>query len=517
MAPEPAPPRIPGADYVRHVGSGGFADVFLYRQHVPDRNVAIKVPRYTLDTDSSDAFRREVNLMARLSAHPAVLTVHGVGTCEDGRQYLVTEYCPPPSLVDRVRSRPLAVDDVLDKGIRLAGALASLHREGIIHRDVKPGNILLTELGLPVLTDFGLAASMSAGQHDGARGLSLPWSPPEQQRGNSVLDPTADVYSLGATLWTMLCGYSPFEVPGGDNSESALTMRILNVPAPRTGREDVPEELERVLARSMAKDPAARQSSAVEFARGLQQVQWDQSLPVTSFDVLEYGDGSASNGRGPTSFLVEPGSRGAAPAPLGRQYAETKVSRVILIDEAAAATAASPSLNFVPDQRRLEGQATLPLLRSRAESRGERARRRSVQRNLTTVVVGFLALVLAVGVVAGMAFRHLWQSAVPTDSPPAETTESGVLTNVPVPTVRSATGLSGTVGPDGVTFSWDSAGQGVSYLYRVVDPTEGRPVQETPKTSVIVAPVEGRTCLELVVRQEKGATSAPVVTCVVTP
>lgn len=420
MPSAPVPPKIPGADFVRHIGSGGFADVFLFRQRMPARNIAVKVPRSGTRRERNGAFEREVNLMARMSAHPAVLTVFSVGRCQDGRPYLVTEYCPPPTLTTRIRTTPMDVPEVLDKGIRLAGALASLHREGIVHRDVKPGNILLTELGLPVLTDFGLAAAMSENPSLGNKGLSLPWSPPEQQRGDAVLDPTADVYSLGATLWTMLCGHSPFEIPGGDNSEAMLTLRILNSPVPRTGRDDVPEEFERLLATAMAKDPAQRFSSAVSLAKSLQQVQRDTRRNVTSFDLLEYADGGA-RAEVAESILVEPPLvPGGAPSQSSR-LGGTRISRVLLIDEESAPEEAGRHAS--PESSSAHSG---PLPGSGTASRSEAARRRSEKRSMTRIGAALLGGALTIGVGAGLLLGY-WRSA---PSPAPE--QSSATASVPV-------------------------------------------------------------------------------------
>lgn len=283
-APQP-PPKIPGATYKSHLGSGGFADVFLYEQRVPRRDVAVKVLIEGASTASKEAFEAEANLMARLASHPSILSVYGAGVAETGQLYLVMEYCPPPNMGRRVKQRPLTVQRALEVGIQLAGAVESLHRVGIIHRDIKPPNVLVTSYNHPVLTDFGIAVSSHDTQR--AEGFSPGWASPEQQTESAQPGPQADVFSLAATIYTFLTGRAPFEIVGGDNTELAMINRVLRMPLPKTGRQDVPPQLERVFAVAMAKRPEERYPSAVDFARALQEVQTDLRQQMTRIDLLE--------------------------------------------------------------------------------------------------------------------------------------------------------------------------------------------------------------------------------------
>lgn len=281
------PPRIPNAEYIHDLGSGGFADVFLYHQEIPSRHIAVKVLRYGASSEQNGAFEAEANLMAQMSTHPSILSVYGAGVSDDGRSYLMMEYCPPPHLGKRARQRPFRVPRVLDMGIRIAGAVETLHRAHILHRDIKPSNILVTQFGHPVITDFGIAVPFEEVMTRGGTGFSVPWAAPEQQSGGGPFGPALDVYSLSATIYTMLTGRSPFEVPGGDNSEIAMVTRVLRSPVPRINRKDVPVELERVLAIGMAKDPDNRYPSAMDLAVALQEVQTDMHQRPTQVDVIE--------------------------------------------------------------------------------------------------------------------------------------------------------------------------------------------------------------------------------------
>ena len=242
------PPALPGFSYLRPLGSGGFADVFLYEQNLPRRQVAIKVLLAEVVSDPvRRLFQAEANLMAQLSAHPSVLTVFQAGVSADGRPYLVMEYCSN-SLDLRYRSGRLPVSELLRIGVTIASAVETAHRAGVLHRDIKPSNILTTAYGHPVLADFGIAATLGEAEETDQVGLSIPWSAPEVLFDGSPGSVAAEVWSLGATLYTLLAGRSPFELPGDRNSPAQLMARIQKTALPAIGRPDVPERLELVLA-----------------------------------------------------------------------------------------------------------------------------------------------------------------------------------------------------------------------------------------------------------------------------
>ena len=277
-----SPPLIDGYTYVQLLGSGGFADVFKYQQLRPRREVALKVLLRGLGADAQRQFEHEANLMALLSNHPSIVSIHASGVAPDGRPYLVMESCQPRHLGARIRSRPLSVGRALQIGIQVAGAVETAHRLGILHRDIKPANILFTEFGRPALTDFGISV-VDGGQT--ALAFSAAWAPPEQIE-NRPMGPSGDVYALAGTVWAMLVGHSPFDAPG-DNSSLAVASRVRTVPLAPTGRADVPESLERVLRTAMAKQPEQRYASALEFARALQGVQAELHESVTTIEVRD--------------------------------------------------------------------------------------------------------------------------------------------------------------------------------------------------------------------------------------
>ncbi|WP_309127383.1 protein kinase [Microbacterium sp.] len=284
-APSP-PPELPGFSYLRPLGTGGFADVFLYEQQLPKREVAVKVLLADrLTAGAAAEFTNEANVMALLSTHPAIVTIYQAGVAEDGRPYLVMEYCPKPNLQIRTRKEPFSVAEALRVGVQVSGAVETAHRAGVLHRDIKPANILVTAYNRPALTDFGIAST--TGTTGEAAGMSIPWSPPESFADNPTTGVRTDVYALGATVYTLLSGRSPFERKGERNTSADLIERIERMAVPSLGRADVPDSLQVTLARAMAKRPEERYPSAVAFARALQKVQIELAHSVTPIDIVD--------------------------------------------------------------------------------------------------------------------------------------------------------------------------------------------------------------------------------------
>lgn len=280
-----APPSLPGFEHVRLLGSGGYSDVFLYQQQMPRREVAIKVLlAEELEDTGRRAFHDEANAMASVSTHPFIVTVFHADVSAGGHPYLVMEYYPRPNFSVRARSEQIPVAEVLRVGIQVASAVETAHRAGILHRDIKPANILTSEYNRPGLTDFGIATTTAGGE---AEGMSIPWSPPEVVNSAAPGDATADVYSLAATVYTLLAGRSPFEVVGGSNRSLDLIQRIESGSPPPTGRADVPGSLERVLRHGMSRSPLDRPSSAAELARMLQSVEVEQGWSTTQLEIRE--------------------------------------------------------------------------------------------------------------------------------------------------------------------------------------------------------------------------------------
>lgn len=309
-----APPILPGLAYIRPLGSGGFADVFLYEQDMPRRNVAVKVlPSDVRDPELRRMFNAEADVLAHLSAHPSIVTVYQAGISADGRPFIVMEYCPG-SLAERYRIERIPVDEVLSIGVRMAGAIESAHRAGLVHRDVKPSNILITTFGTPVLADFGISSSLIQKSAEEVLAMSIPWSAPEviaEQTPGSI---SSEVWSLGATVYSLLAGHSPFERrERGQNSKDLLRRRITRATYTEIARADVPSSLQSVLATAMSRDPARRHASARAFAEALQDVQRELGLSPTPLEIPDDGwspasaavDFSDSTLRGPARSQLE--------------------------------------------------------------------------------------------------------------------------------------------------------------------------------------------------------------------
>jgi len=317
--PQSSPPVLPGFAYLRPLGAGGFADVFLYEQDLPRRTVAVKVlSSDAIDPAARRLFDAEANAMAQLSMHPSILTIHQASISSDGRPYLVTEYCPE-TFGERYRRAPIALPVVLDTGIRMAAALETAHRAGMLHRDVKPSNILVTQLGQPVLGDFGIAASAS-GPDDQEQlvAMSIPWSSPEVVSERTTGTVRSEIWSLGATLYTLLAGRSPFASPERErNTRELMRERVLRAHYTPLHRPDVPPQVEQLLARTMAKDPEQRPSTMLQLAEELRRLQQELGLLPTPIDVasgIAAPSAGPQDGRGPVISTVSRDSRRAARA-----------------------------------------------------------------------------------------------------------------------------------------------------------------------------------------------------------
>jgi serine/threonine protein kinase len=319
-----APPVLPGFTYVRPLGTGGFADVFLYEQDMPRRVVAVKVLlNDAINPDVLRVFNAEADIMARLSAHPSIVTIYQASISSDGRPYLAMEYCPD-TMGARYKKTPLGVGEVLDAGVRIAAALETAHRSGVLHRDIKPSNILITSLGGPVLADFGIAAALGADAEEPELvAMSVPWSSPEVLAEKVSGSVASEIWSLGATLYTLLAGRSPFELADrAKNTRDQLSARVAKAHYTPMGRTDVSEKLESILARSMSKDPAKRYESMYAFAEDLRWAQYELGMPPTALEVaapewaaaaspVSFADAAR---RGPVITTVNKDSRRAARA-----------------------------------------------------------------------------------------------------------------------------------------------------------------------------------------------------------
>jgi len=291
---------VPGYSDLRRIGRGGFSTVYRADQERLGRVVALKIMSIeAADERALRNFRRECDLAGRLAGHPNVVTVLDIGTTGSGRPYVAMDYFEHGSLGDLVaRQGPLPVADVLRIGVEVAGALAAAHEAGILHRDVKPGNILLSRYGVPVLGDFGIARLVEETLDAATRTLAFTphHAPPEALEG-ARLTPAADVYSLGSTLYQLLAGHPAFRQNPGEGI-SRLLLRILRDDVPAISRADLPPAVVEALRQSMAKRPEVRFAGAAAFAGQLQRIQAELGQAVTepryrTLPVPTAGGGSA--------------------------------------------------------------------------------------------------------------------------------------------------------------------------------------------------------------------------------
>ncbi|HXQ33162.1 MAG TPA: protein kinase, partial [Anaerolineales bacterium] len=263
------------------LGRGGMATV--YRAYDPsfDREVAVKVlPREMVHNLVFRArFKRELKLIASLE-HPAIVPVYDVGEEEDGRQYFVMRYMGGDSLSDWIRRGALSLQDTAIIIERLASALDYAHSKGIVHRDIKPDNVLFDETNHPYLTDFGIAKlTESAVSATGGGTMGTPaYVSPEQAQGAKV-DGRADIYGMGVMIYEMLTGNKPYDA----DSPMSVAVRHITEPVPDIlqDRPDLSIDVDMVIRTAMAKDKEDRFPTAVELSRALSRAAFgeDRTTP----------------------------------------------------------------------------------------------------------------------------------------------------------------------------------------------------------------------------------------------
>lgn len=260
------PRRIASYTLLEPIGHGGMAVVYRARQDSLERTVAIKILSENLaaSTEFMERFRREARTVANLR-HPNVITVFDFGEDENGVPYLVLEYIEGPTLADLMDT---GLDDRRIPGLldQIAAGLDYAHARGVIHRDIKPGNVLMTDDGRAVLADFGLAWLLE-GAHLTLTGgvIGTPEYMAPEQAGGEAIDHRVDVYALGVVLYEMLVGARPFVA----ETPIAVLLQHLQDPPPSIvdARPDLPLGVGEVIARALAKDPSERFGSAGELAR----------------------------------------------------------------------------------------------------------------------------------------------------------------------------------------------------------------------------------------------------------
>jgi hypothetical protein len=491
------PPSIDGYTYERPLGGGGFADVYLYRHDVLERHDAVKVLRQTVDDEDTRAlFVAEANLMAKVSAHPNIVTIHTAGVSRDRRAYMVMEYYPQNHYGIRLEAGPIPVAQVLAIGIKIAGAVDYAHQARVIHRDIKPANILAGRE--PALTDFGISAVHSDIQAEVSRGYSPAYSPKEILENSHPGDARSDVYSLAATLWAMLVGRAPFERPEG-SSRSELVARGINDPVPRLPADLTPDALELVLRRALDKDPDRRPQTARDLGRQLQSIERELGHPESRLVLFE-DDSSLDSAVAQVVAAVERTKRGGGvvidltPRPEPRATEGRVVERRFDLDpdahERVEQPAPAPGPGTTPRGTRSDREPTPAAeLRAGTTPRAHADKQQEVREPVPEPAHDrvprrrgvIVAAAVAAGLVAALvAFALLGGGS--DARPPAATTADGVddVVNPGAPnelTLGPVTNLTGARDGDVVTFDWEYATRdGLDFIVQRVDLASEAPV-----------------------------------------
>jgi serine/threonine-protein kinase len=277
-----APGRVLGSRYrlVQPIARGGMATVWVADDPVLSRQVAVKILKDDLAGDEATRarFRHEAVAAARLS-HPSIVSTYDTGD-DDGTAYIVMELVEGPTLRRLIHDNGgLPVRDVVRLGAQVADALDAAHRAGLVHRDVKPANVLVPPRGPVKVTDFGIATSANAGDltKTGTVMGTARYLAPEQVNGRPT-DARTDVYALGLLMFEALTGHAPF---GGDTDVATAMARLTtSAPPVRAERPDVPPALDHVIHRCLARDPDQRFESAAEVREALRRTELDPTGSV---------------------------------------------------------------------------------------------------------------------------------------------------------------------------------------------------------------------------------------------
>jgi serine/threonine protein kinase len=277
---------FPGFTNVREIGGGGFATVYSAKETDTGRPVALKLlnirdaPPHALES-----FRRETLALGSLSTHPNIVTLYRTMTSADDRPVLVMELCKE-SIYQQAKTSPPPMQRSVSVAVKIAGALETAHRAGMLHRDVKPQNILLTHYDEPALADFGVARLQSSSEATaGVFGFTTIHAAPEMLEG-AVATAATDVYELASTLYQLLEGRAAFRTFDGEAPASVI-LRILRDPVPPLSAADAPIALSDLLVSAMAKSPDERPPSSAAFAEALNDIERTQDWPLTHFALME--------------------------------------------------------------------------------------------------------------------------------------------------------------------------------------------------------------------------------------
>ena len=260
------------------IGQGGFAAVYKAADAAHGREVAIKVLEGALGETERRRFDRERQTMGRLGSHPNIMPVYESGYTESGEGYIVMQLASGGSLGARLRSTgPVPWPEAVEIMAAVAGATQAAHDSGVLHRDIKPDNILIDQYGNPKLSDFGIAAVANNATATMSTTATLAHAAPELLQGQQI-GPGVDIYALGSTLFNLITGLPPFIRPGDEGVTPMITRALTEAP-PDLRPRGVPDSVARIIEQSLAKDPAQRQPTAQAMAAQLKAAASGAPVP----------------------------------------------------------------------------------------------------------------------------------------------------------------------------------------------------------------------------------------------
>lgn len=277
-------------EIIEKIGEGGMSEVFKAKCRVLNRYVAIKVLKKEFSTDNEfvEKFKLEATAAAALSCNN-IVSIYDVGS-QDGINYIVMELVTGKTLKQVIRDRTrLSFNETLDKGMQIARALECAHKNHIIHRDIKPQNILVTEDGIVKVTDFGIAKAMNSATITNTTKIigSAHYFSPEQAKG-SVVDFRTDIYSLGIVLYEMIVGKVPYDA---DSPVSVALKHIQeSVVPPIQLNPYIPESMNKLILKAMEKDPNKRYQTIKEMISDMQMIQFNQNTDINVSSMDDTGD-----------------------------------------------------------------------------------------------------------------------------------------------------------------------------------------------------------------------------------
>ncbi len=303
---------------IRRIGRGGYGQVYLARDDELDRLVAIKVssPRRPVGSEEVEAYLAEGRALAKLD-HPHIVPVYDVGRMDDGRCYVVSKFIEGSDLRVLMRRARPSFRESAELVATVAEALNHAHARGLVHRDVKPSNVLTDAKRTPFLADFGLALreedyGLNAGRILG----TLAYMSPEQARGEShLVDGRADIFSLGVVLYELLTGVRPFV--GAHSSDVLRAIATHDPRPPRQRDESIPRELERICLRAIARQPSGRYATAKDFADDLRAFLAGGGMDSSSNPRPSIAGGAATPAQGNHADQPAPRSGASALVPKG--------------------------------------------------------------------------------------------------------------------------------------------------------------------------------------------------------